>query len=61
MVNTHIVKAGKGLLGLIFLCGLYGCQSTAQNSKIIATAFNMTTAVQQKIMDRYAPDDVIVQ
>ncbi|MEB5929346.1 MULTISPECIES: alpha/beta hydrolase [Acinetobacter] len=61
MVNTHIVKAGKGLLGLILLCGLYGCQSTAQNSKIIATAFNMTTAVQQKIMDRYAPDDVIVQ
>ncbi|ATO20267.1 alpha/beta hydrolase [Acinetobacter sp. LoGeW2-3] len=61
MVKTHIISGRTGLLSLIFLWGLYGCQSTAQNSKIIATAFNMTTAVQQKIMDRYAPDDVIVQ
>lgn len=39
---------------------LSGCQ-TAQNSKVIAGAFNLTTGLQQKVMDRYAPDAVIVQ
>ena len=39
---------------------LSGCQ-TVQNSKVIASAFNLTTGLQQKVMDRYAPDTVIVQ
>ncbi|MFX1822923.1 alpha/beta hydrolase [Acinetobacter sp. AS5] len=39
---------------------LSGCQ-TAQNSKVIASAFNLTTGLQQKVMDRYAPGAVIVQ
>ena len=39
---------------------LSGCQ-TAQNSKVIAGAFNLTTGLQQKVMDRYAPSAVIVQ
>ncbi|QXB85651.1 alpha/beta hydrolase [Acinetobacter lwoffii] len=39
---------------------LSGCQ-TAQNTKVIAGAFNLTTGLQQKVMDRYAPGTVIVQ
>lgn len=39
---------------------LSGCQ-TVQNSKVIASAFNLTTGLQQKLMDRYAPGAVIVQ
>lgn len=39
---------------------LSGCQ-TVQNSKVIASAFNLTTGLQQKVMDRYAPGAVIVQ
>ena len=39
---------------------LSGCQ-TVQNSKVIASAFNLTTCLQQKVMDRYAPGAVIVQ
>lgn len=39
---------------------LSGCQ-TVQNSKVIASAFNLTTGLQQKVMDRYAPGTVIVQ
>lgn len=51
------VGLGSALLSLMLLAG---CQNTSQNSKIIAAAFNMTTSVQQKILDRYAPDNVLV-
>lgn len=40
---------------------LAGCQNTVQNSRLIASAFNMTTGLQQKVMDRYAPETVRVQ
>lgn len=45
------------LIGSVILSG---CQTT-QNSKVIAGAFNLTTGLQQKVMDRYAPGAVIVQ
>lgn len=37
-----------------------GCQNTAYNSKVIASAFNLSTGLQQKLMDRYAPRSVRV-
>ncbi|WP_446892978.1 alpha/beta hydrolase [Acinetobacter sp. NS4_7] len=40
---------------------LSACQTTQQNSRIIASAFNFTTGLQQKIMDRYAPKNIQVQ
>ena len=40
---------------------LSACQTTQQNSRIIAGAFNLTTGLQQKIMDRYAPKNIQVQ
>ncbi len=40
---------------------LSACQTTQQNSRIIASAFNLTTGLQQKIMDRYAPKNIQVQ
>lgn len=40
---------------------LSACQTTQQNSQIIASAFNLTTGLQQKIMDRYAPKNIQVQ
>lgn len=40
---------------------LSACQTTQQNSQIIASGFNLTTGLQQKIMDRYAPKNIQVQ
>ena len=40
---------------------LSACQTTQQNIRIIAGAFNLTTGLQQKIMDRYAPKNIQVQ
>ena len=41
---------------------LSACQSTQHNSRIISKTFNMTTSVQQKIMDTYKPQkDIHVQ
>jgi acetyl esterase/lipase len=47
----------------VCLCALLltACQTTQQNSRIIASAFNLSTGLQQKIMDRYAPKDILVQ
>lgn len=39
---------------------LAGCQSP-QSSQVIAKAFNMTTKMQQGLMDRGAPQDVLVK
>ena len=47
-------------LCLSLLLVLNGCQSTAGNSRIIAGAFNLTTQLQQKLMDRDAPQQVRV-
>lgn len=38
---------------------LAACQ-TQQSTQVIAKAFNMTTKMQQRLMDRHAPDDVEV-
>uniref|UniRef100_UPI0039184662 alpha/beta hydrolase n=1 Tax=Acinetobacter variabilis TaxID=70346 RepID=UPI0039184662 len=50
------------VIHLLLLCSiiLAGCQNTIQNSRVIAGAFNLTTGMQQKVMDRYAPGSVIV-
>ena len=48
-----------GLLLSIVL--LTGCQTTQQNSRMIASAFNFSTSLQQKFLDRYAPQDIQVQ
>lgn len=47
-------------LCMSLLLVLSGCQSTAGNSRIIASAFNLTTQLQQKLMDRDAPQQVHV-
>lgn len=47
-------------LALLGGLSLAGCQSTVQNNRIIASAFNLTTGMQQKLMDRYAPETVRV-
>lgn len=57
MNRLQQVGFGSALLSLMLLTG---CQNTSQNSKIIAAAFNMTTTVQQKLLDRHAPDNVLV-
>jgi len=50
------------VIHLLLLCSiiLAGCQNTVQNSRVIAGAFNLTTGMQQKVIDRYAPGSVIV-
>ncbi|MDO4579656.1 MAG: alpha/beta hydrolase [Acinetobacter sp.] len=47
-------------LCMSLLLVLSGCQRTAGNSRIIAGAFNLTTQLQQKLMDRDAPQQVRV-
>lgn len=39
---------------------LAACQTTEQNSRVIAKTFNLTTSLQQKLMDRYQSEQDIV-
>ncbi|MCS3527196.1 hypothetical protein M2364_001944 [Acinetobacter johnsonii] len=36
------------------------CQSVEKNTKLIAGTFNTATSIQMKMLDRFAPPDVIV-
>ena len=46
---------------LIMAISSSGCQNTQSNTKIIARIFNTSTNIQKKIIDQYAPADVLVQ
>ena len=39
---------------------LSACQSVEKNTKLIAGTFNTATNIQMKMLDRFAPPDVIV-
>ena len=39
---------------------LSACQSVEKNTKLIAGTFNTATTIQMKMLDRFAPPDVIV-
>ena len=47
------------LLMIVMCLALTACQTTQQNSRIIAKTFNLTTSLQQKLMDRYKPQQHI--
>ena len=50
----------KAYLILLSLCLLTACQSHVQNSKLIAGVFNVSTDIQQKFIEKRAPQNVLV-
>ena len=48
------------IMSLVLAFVLSGCQSTQNNSKIIAGAFNASTQIQKKFIDMHAPKNVLV-
>ncbi len=48
------------VMSLVLSLAISGCQSTQNNSKIIAGAFNASTNIQKKLIDRHAPENIIV-
>ncbi|OAL79042.1 alpha/beta hydrolase [Acinetobacter sp. SFB] len=48
-------------LGLIAVLNSSGCQNTQSSTKVIASVFNASTNVQKKMIDKYAPQEVLVQ
>ena len=48
------------IISLVLVIILSGCQSTQNNSKIIAGAFNASTQIQKKFIDMHAPKDILV-
>ncbi|KAF1024463.1 MAG: Acetyl esterase [Acinetobacter bereziniae] len=48
------------LFCISFLLLLTACQNVQKNSKVIARAFNTSTHFQQYLMDKHAPEQVIV-
>ena len=50
----------------LMLCGITvlhssGCQNIQTSTKVIASVFNASTNVQKKLMDKYAPEEILVQ
>ena len=48
------------------LCGIAtlhssGCQNVQTSTKVIASVFNASTDVQKKMLDKYAPEEIMVQ
>lgn len=53
----------KKTIYLILSCVLVlltACQNTQKSSKVIARSFNTATDIQQKMLDRYAPKNVLI-
>ncbi|WP_407304133.1 alpha/beta hydrolase [Acinetobacter sp.] len=48
-------------LCLIAALNLSGCQNTQSSTKVIASVFNASTNVQKKMIDKYAPQEILVQ
>lgn len=48
-------------LCLIAALNSSGCQNTQSSTKVIASVFNASTNVQKKMIDRYAPQEILVQ
>lgn len=57
MIFQSIIK----VLSTVFIIVLLSaCQSVEKNTKLIAGTFNTATNIQMKMLDRFAPPDVIV-
>ena len=50
-------------LSLCLIAALHssGCQNTQSNTKVIASVFNASTTLQKKMIDKYAPQEILVQ
>ena len=44
------------VMSLVLSLAISGCQNTQNNSKIIAGAFNASTNIQKKFIERHAPE-----
>lgn len=50
------------IISVVFMVMFFSaCQSVEKNTKLIAGTFNASTNIQMKLLDRFAPTDVIVQ
>ena len=50
-------------LSLCLIAALHssGCHNTQSNTKVIASVFNASTTLQKKMIDKYAPQEILVQ
>ena len=48
------------VMSLVLSLAISGCQNTQNNSKIIAGAFNASTNIQKKFIERHAPENIKV-
>lgn len=50
-------------LSLCLIAALHssGCQNIQSNTKVIASVFNASTTLQKKMIDKYAPQEILVQ
>lgn len=59
--NSMIFQPIIKVLSTVFMIVLLSaCQSVEKNTKLIAGTFNTATNIQMKMLDRFAPPDVIV-
>ena len=57
MIFQSIIKVLSTVFMIVLLSA---CQSVEKNTKLIAGTFNTATNIQIKMLDRFAPPDVIV-
>lgn len=57
MIFQSIIKVLSTVFMIVLLSA---CQSVEKNTKLIAGTFNTATSIQMKMLDRFAPPDVIV-
>jgi len=55
------LKMAMALLGASLMLNLTACQSAGSSTKLIAGAFNTSTDIQKKFIERHAPRSVRVQ
>ena len=56
MIFQSIIKVLSTVFMIVLLSA---CQSVEKNTKLIAGTFNTATNIQMKMLDRFAPPDVI--
>ena len=55
-----VVQFKFAVMSLVLSLAISGCQNTQNNSKIIAGAFNASTNIQKKFIERHAPENIKV-
>lgn len=57
----QLMRRSKIIIMTLLILHLTACQSTVNNSRVIASVFNASTTIQQKMIERHAPTQIQIQ